>query len=187
MTLEDIQEQVTNCEKCKLHETVKQPVFGEGPEGANAMIVGEAPGAKEDQQGKPFVGRSGNKLIEVLASVDIARDHVFITNIVKGRPPDNRNPHQDEIDSCFPYLEAQIATINPKIIVTLGNVATQNILDTEAGITSIRGEIQEWRGIDVLPMYHPSYLLRKPSTKEGSPKWQTWQDVKKLRDIVEKF
>ncbi|MBS3740361.1 uracil-DNA glycosylase, partial [Candidatus Bipolaricaulota bacterium] len=136
-------------------------------------------------QGRPFVGRAGNKLTEILDSVSFQRSEVYITNVVKCRPPENRAPKTDEVNSCIPYLEAQIAEINPSIIVTLGNAATKTLLETDEGITSTRGKFYSWRGeIQIFPMFHPSYLLRNPSKEKGSPKYKTWQDIKKVKEAL---
>ncbi|MFQ5795035.1 MAG: uracil-DNA glycosylase [Candidatus Bipolaricaulia bacterium] len=161
-------------------------VFGEGNPNADLMFIGEALGVEEDRLGRPFVGRAGRKLDEVLESVGIRRQDVYITNVIKARPPGNRTPQADEIELSYPYLEAQIAIINPKIIVTLGNVATQALLKTTQGINALRGRFHPWRGgIQVFPMFHPSYLLRNPSREKGSPKYLTWLDIQKVKQALE--
>ena len=186
LDLAEISEKVRACTKCRLSENRTKAVPGEGDEDSDLLFVGEGPGRQEDQQGRPFVGRAGNKLTDILGSVSLERSQVYITNIVKCRPPENRAPKSDEVDSCLPYLEAQIAEINPSIIATLGNTATKTLLDTEEGITSARGKFYSWRGdIQVFPMFHPSYLLRNPSKEKGSPKYQTWQDIKKIKKVLE--
>jgi len=186
LDLTEISEKVRTCTKCRLSENRTKAVPGEGNEDSNLLFVGEGPGRQEDQQGRPFVGRAGNKLTDILGSVSLKRSQAYITNIVKCRPPENRAPKSDEIDSCLPYLEAQIAEINPSIIATLGNTATKTLLDTEKGITSARGKFYSWRGkIQVFPMFHPSYLLRNPSKEKGSPKYQTWQDIKKIKKALQ--
>jgi len=183
LNLSEIAEKVASCERCRLFESRTNTVPGEGDEDSDLVIVGEGPGRQEDKQGRPFVGRAGRKLDDILGSVSIAREEIYITNIVKCRPPENRAPRQDEMESCFPYLEAQLATINPSVVVTLGNSSTQFLLDTNEGITSLRGEFFQWRGdIKLFPMFHPSYLLRNPSRKKGSPKYQTWQDIKTIKN-----
>jgi uracil-DNA glycosylase len=156
-------------------------VFGDGDPDADLMIVGEAPGEEEDLSGRPFVGRAGQLLDKVLASVDIDRADTYITNMVKFRPPGNRNPRPEEIEASVPLLLEQIRAIRPQVIVTLGNVPTQWFLDSKDGITRLRGRWADWHGVRVLPIYHPAYLLRNPSREVGSPKWQTWQDVKALK------
>ena len=158
-----------------------QLVFGEGDPDADLMIVGEAPGEEEDRSGRPFVGRAGQLLDKILASVEIERDEVYITNMVKFRPPGNRAPTPAEIEASLPLLLAQIRSLRPQIIVTLGNVPTQWFLSSKEGITRTRGRWHDWHGVRVLPMYHPAYLLRNPSRERGSPKWQTWEDVRTLK------
>ena len=185
LDLQEVSERVLTCTKCRLSENRNNAVPGEGNGNADLLFIGEGPGRQEDQQGRPFVGRAGDKLTDILKSVSLERSEVYITNIVKCRPPENRTPKSDEVRSCFPYLEAQIAEINPSIIVTLGNTATKTLLETEQGITSSRGQFYTWRGaIEVFPMFHPSYLLRNPSKKKGSPKHQTWQDIKKVKKAL---
>ena len=187
MKIEEIAEKIASCAKCRLAENRKNPVPGEGDENADLLFVGEGPGRQEDLQGKPFVGRAGGKLDDILESVSISREDVFITNVVKCRPPENRNPRSDEVNACSDYLEAQIAALNPKIIVTLGNASTKFLLDTDRGITKIRGDFYDWRGsIKIFPMFHPSYLLRNPSKKRGSPKFKTWKDIKKIKKELKK-
>ncbi|MBS3825484.1 uracil-DNA glycosylase [Candidatus Bipolaricaulota bacterium] len=185
LDLEEIAEQIRNCTKCRLSGNRTNAVPGEGDGNTDVLFVGEGPGAQEDQQGRPFVGRAGNKLTEILDSVSFQRSEVYITNVVKCRPPENRAPKTDEVNSCIPYLEAQIAEINPSIIVTLGNAATKTLLETDEGITSTRGKFYSWRGeIQIFPMFHPSYLLRNPSKEKGSPKYKTWQDIKKVKEAL---
>jgi uracil-DNA glycosylase len=164
-----------------LRELSDSLVFGEGDPDADLMIVGEAPGEEEDLSGRPFVGRAGQLLDRILASVDIDRADVYITNIVKFRPPGNRAPRPDEIDASLGVLLEQIRLVSPQIIATLGNVPTQWFLGTKEGITRTRGRWYEWQGVRVFPLYHPAYLLRNPSRERGSPKWETWHDVKTLK------
>jgi uracil-DNA glycosylase len=181
-TLQSLETRVKRCEKCPLSETRTNVVFGEGSPTTEVMIVGEGPGEVEDRSGRPFVGPAGQKLDEVLASVGLARDSLYITNVVKCRPPGNRVPSKGEMEACFPYLEAQIALINPGLILTLGNTPTQWFVPGAAGITKARGTTLSWRGgIAILPMFHPSYLLRNPSRAKGSPKYLTWLDIQKVR------
>jgi DNA polymerase len=185
LSLEELEEKVKECTKCELYESRTNAVFGEGDPNTDLLLIGEGPGRVEDEQGRPFVGQAGKKLDEILNSVGIAREDVYITNVVKCRPPDNRTPLSQEMASCFPYLEAQIAGINPKLIVTLGNAATKMLLNTDQGITSLRGEFKPWRGnIKIFPMFHPSYLLRYQSKEVGSPKYLTWKDIQKVENYL---
>ncbi|MGB2982886.1 MAG: uracil-DNA glycosylase [Candidatus Bipolaricaulia bacterium] len=182
LTLDALRPRVLSCTSCALHETRSNVVFGEGDGNAEVMFVGEGPGEVEDNTGRPFVGPAGQKLDEVLASVEIRREDVFIGNVVKCRPPGNRVPTRGEMEVCFPYLEAQIALIQPSLIVTLGNTSTQWLLPDAPGITKSRGTFLEWRGgIQLFPMFHPSYLLRYPSREKGTPKYLTWLDIKRVR------
>ncbi len=180
--MEEIKAECLKCKRCPLSQLRTQVVFGEGKVNTELMFVGEAPGAEEDVQGKPFVGKAGQLLTKILQSVGISRDEVYITNVVKCRPPNNRNPTPEEVSMCWPFLEAQIAVIRPKIIVTLGSVSTQAILKLKDPITSVRGKWFEWiGGIRVFPMFHPSFLLRNLSREKGSPRWLTWEDIKEVK------
>ncbi len=170
-----------NCTECPLSEGRTKVVPGEGDRKSPVMFIGEAPGADEDIQGRPFVGRAGQLLTQILESGGIRRDEAYITNVVKCRPPQNRVPTVQEMMSCGKYLESQIALINPRIIVCLGNTPLKWLMKTTEGISSVRGKWLTWRGIDFFPMFHPSYLLRNDSRKVGSPKHLTWQDVQELR------
>lgn len=182
MSLERLRPRVEACTMCPLARSRQHAVFGDGNPAADVMFIGEGPGEAEDESGHPFVGPAGKKLDEVFASVGISRSDVFITNVVKCRPPNNRVPAKTEMEVCFPFLEAQIALVNPSLIVTLGNVPTQWLLDGVAGITKARGRFYDWRGgIKIFPMFHPSYLLRNPSRAKGSPKYLAWQDVQQIR------
>jgi uracil-DNA glycosylase family 4 len=156
-------------------------VFGEGDPDADLMIVGEAPGEEEDRSGRPFVGRAGQLLDRILASAEIDRDEAYITNMVKHRPPGNRAPTPAETEASLPILLDQIRLIRPQVIVTLGNTPTQWFLGSKEGITRTRGRWFDWHGVRVFPMYHPAYLLRNAGRERGSPKWQTWEDVRALK------
>lgn len=183
VTLEELERRVQDCARCDLARDRTHVVFGEGDPHADLMFVGEGPGETEDQTGRPFVGRAGQLLTQILASVDIDRREVYITNVVKCRPPGNRVPTRQEMDACWEWLVAQIALINPKIIVTLGNAATQRILGRQEGIGQLRGRFYRWKGgIEVLPMFHPSFLLRNPSRRKGSPKYLTWLDIQTVKE-----
>lgn len=168
-----------------LAELSDRLVFGEGDPDAEVVFIGEAPGEEEDRSGRPFVGRAGQLLDRILASVEIDRDDVYITNMVKFRPPGNRAPKPEETEASLPLLLDQIRLIRPQVIVTLGNVPTQWFLRTKDGITRTRGRWASWHGLRVFPMYHPAYLLRNPSRERGSPKWQTWEDVQALKTVLD--
>lgn len=184
MTLGDLEARAAT-KPPELAELAERLVFGEGDPDAAVMVIGEAPGEEEDRTGRPFVGRAGQLLDKVFAAVDLHRDDLYITNIVKFRPPANRNPKPEEIAASVPLLIEQIRLVRPQIIVPLGNVPTQWFLDTKEGITRLRGRWASWHGVRVLPMYHPAYLLRNPSRETGGPKWLTWQDVRALRTALD--
>lgn len=174
---EELKAEVSSCTKCRLHSTRKNVVFGVGTPKAELMFVGEGPGADEDEKGEPFVGRAGQLLTKMIEAMTLSRSTVYIANIVKCRPPENRNPFEDESMTCIPYLYRQIEYIKPKIIICLGSVAAQNLLKTNVGITKIRGEFVDLNGIKVMPTYHPAYLLRNPNMKK--PCWEDLQKVMK--------
>lgn len=176
MDLNDLYEHSKNCTKCRLAENRNNFVFGEGNPEAQIVVIGEAPGAEEDAQGRPFVGRSGKLLDKILEAIGFSRDDVFICNIIKCRPPENRNPNTDEIESCMPWLKTQLQLINPKILLLLGRVAANTILDNKQSMGSLRGRIIRWNGYDVIVTYHPAALLRNPNWKR-----HCWEDVKMLR------
>lgn len=184
MTLDDLERRAGEKSEA-LAELSENLVFGEGNLDAQLMIIGEAPGEDEDLSGRPFVGRAGQLLDKILETVDIYRDEIYITNMVKFRPPGNRNPRPEEIAASEPVLIEQIRLIRPQIIATLGNVPTQHFLQSKEGITKCRGTWHDWCGIRVFPLYHPAYLLRNPSREQGSPKWQMWQDMKTLKAALE--
>ena len=179
---EEIKERVRACEKCGLARTRTNTVFGQGSVDTPLVFVGEGPGEDEDKQGLAFVGRAGQLLTKILSAGGISREKVFITNVVKCRPPGNRVPTTEEMAMCWDFLEAQLLLLHPRVLVCLGNTPTKWILKTSEGITSLRGRWFNWRGIDVFPMFHPSYLLRDESRKKGSPKDLTWQDVQVLKE-----
>lgn len=156
-------------------------VFGAGDPDAKLMLVGEAPGADEDLQQEPFVGRAGQLLDQALSSVGIDRDSIWLSNMVKFRPPGNRNPTPAEIQASEPVLLEEIRLVNPQIIVPLGNVPSQYLLGTKEGITKLQGKWFEWHGHRVFPLFHPAYLLRNPSRTQGSPKWLLWQALQELK------
>ena len=178
VTLEELEKRAQSCQRCGLGKTRTNLVFGEGDPAADLMFVGEGPGEVEDRTGRPFVGPAGQLLTQILNSVGIDRKDVYITNVVKCRPPGNRVPTRQEMDACWEWLAAQIALIRPLIIVTLGNAATQRLLGKTEGIGQLRGRFYRWKGgIELFPMFHPSFLLRNPSKKKGSPKYLTWLDI----------
>jgi DNA polymerase len=175
--LDAIREEMGDCRRCKLWEGRRNLVFGEGNPDASLMFVGEGPGADEDAQGRPFVGRAGQLLTKIIEAIDMKRADVYIANIVKSRPPNNRAPEPDEVVACIPFLRKQIAAIAPQIIVTLGSVATNNLLSASLSITKVRGEFRQMGTILIMPTFHPSYLLRNPAAKR-----EVWEDMKKVRD-----
>jgi DNA polymerase len=164
---------VAGCTACELHKTRTQAVFGVGDENADWLFIGEAPGADEDAQGEPFVGQAGKLLDNMLKSIGLKRgDNVYIANVVKSRPPNNRNPLPDEIAACMPYLRRQIELIQPKLIVTLGKIASEALLGREATIASLRGKVHAYQGIPLIVTYHPAYLLRTLQDKA-----RAWEDL----------
>ncbi|MFW5805510.1 MAG: uracil-DNA glycosylase [Bacteroidales bacterium] len=181
----DFEIEVLECTKCRLSKTRNKPVFGQGPPDAKIVIIGEGPGADEDKKGLPFVGRSGQLLDKILTACNFSREkHVFIGNIVKCRPPENRTPKPDEKEACLPYLMKQIDMIDPPIVILLGGTALKGLIDPDAKITQMRGKWIEWNGRIVMPTFHPSALLRTPARKK-----EAWEDFKKVffkyREIVD--
>ena len=170
-----------DCRRCKLHTLGRtQVVFGVGNPNADLMFVGEAPGADEDVQGEPFVGRAGQLLTKIIEAIDLRREEVYIANVIKCRPPQNRNPEPDEVEQCEPFLFRQIDAIKPKVIVALGKFAAQSLLKTTDPITRVRGRSFAYRGATLIPTFHPAYLLRNPSSKR-----EVWEDMKKVRAILQ--
>ena len=170
-----------DCRRCKLHTLGrKQIVFGVGNPNADLMFVGEAPGADEDQQGIPFVGRAGQLLTKIIEAIGLTRDDVYIANVIKCRPPQNRNPEPDEVDTCEPFLFRQIDVIKPKVIIALGKFAAQTLLRTDAPISRLRGHVHDFRGAKLIPTFHPAYLLRNPSSKR-----EVWEDMKMARGLLQ--
>ena len=189
--LDSIREKCLSCTKCPLSKTRTNIVFSDGVPNEKIMLIGEAPGFYEDQQGKPFVGKAGQLLDRIFASVGFTRKDIYICNTLKCRPPDNRNPLPDEKEACWEYLKAQIDIIHPKIILLCGNVAVQSILGNVGGITKIRG--QWFQGGEIvhcaklMPIFHPSYLLRNDTREKGGPKWLMWQDIQEIRREYDKL
>ncbi len=169
-----------DCSRCKLHTLGRrQVVFGVGNPNADLLFVGEAPGADEDEQGIPFVGRAGQLLTKIIEAIALKREDVYIANVIKCRPPNNRNPEPDEVETCEPFLFRQIDVIKPKVIVTLGKFATQSILRTLDPISRLRGRVFEYRGAKLIPTFHPAYLLRNPSSKR-----EVWEDMKLVKTLL---
>ena len=169
------------CTRCKLHTLGRrQVVFGVGNPQARLMFVGEAPGEDEDKQGEPFVGRAGQLLTKIIEAIGMTREQVYIANVIKCRPPGNRNPEPDEVGTCEPFLFEQLGIIQPRIVVALGKFAAQSLLRTTEPITKLRGRVFEWRGASLIPTFHPAYLLRNPPAKR-----EVWEDMKKVRELLQ--
>ena len=180
LPLAAIREDLGHCTRCKLHTLGrKQIVFGVGNPNADLMFVGEAPGADEDIQGEPFVGRAGQLLTKIIEAIGMKREDVYIANVIKCRPPGNRNPEPDEVEQCEPFLFRQIDTIKPKVIVALGKFAAQCLLRTSDPITRLRGREYKYRDAILMPTYHPAYLLRTPSAKR-----EVWEDMKRVKALL---
>jgi uracil-DNA glycosylase family 4 len=174
-TLQDIRLDLGDCQRCRLAKGRAHIVFGSGSFKAKLVFVGEGPGFEEDQQGEPFVGPAGQLLSKIITAINLKRTQTYICNVVKCRPPHNRNPQPDEINTCLPFLERQIAAIRPDFICALGTVAAQTLLNTAEPISKLRGRFHNCRGIKLLPTYHPAYLLRNPDKKR-----EVWEDMKLL-------
>ncbi len=179
-SLEAIAGMISVCQRCELYKTANMSVPGEGPSRARVMCVGEAPGASEDETGRPFVGRAGALLTKILESVNLAREEVFISNVVKHRPPGNRNPLPEEVAACSPFLIRQIELVKPEVIIAFGNFAAQTLLETKDGIGKLRGFVHRYHGTPLVVTYHPAALLRNPSWKRPA-----WEDVKLARRVLD--
>lgn len=179
-SLAEIAEMVRTCTRCPLYATAINPVPGEGSATAELMCIGEAPGATEDETGRPFVGQAGKLLTDILRAIKLSREEVFIANVMKHRPPGNRNPTPDEITACSPYLLRQVELIRPKVILALGTFAAQTLLDTKVAIGKLRGALHWYHGTPLIATYHPAALLRNPGWKKP-----TWEDVKLVRRILD--
>lgn len=177
--LEGIRAEIGDCRRCRLHEGRAHIVFGEGSPVAPLVFVGEGPGFDEDRHGRPFVGRAGKLLDKMIESLGMGREEVYICNVVKCRPPNNRTPNPDEIGLCSLFLMEQLSTIAPRVICTLGSCATQTLLGTATSISRMRGRLHHWRGIPLMCTYHPAYLLRNPSQKAA-----TWQDLRAIHRLL---
>jgi uracil-DNA glycosylase len=180
-TLDELADVVAKCTRCPLYATAKNPVPGVGDPNADFMLVGEAPGANEDEQGEPFVGQAGQLLNKIIGAIGLTRDDVFIANVLKHRPPGNRNPLPEEITACSPYLVRQIELIRPKVIVALGTFAAQTLLDTKLTIGKLRGQVHRYYGVPLVVTYHPAALLRNQAWKRP-----TWEDVQLARRILDR-
>jgi DNA polymerase len=172
---EVLRAQAEACTKCRLAGTRTHVVFGVGNPNADLMFVGEAPGRDEDVQGEPFVGRAGQLLTDIIKAMKLTRDQVYIANVIKCRPPENRNPEPDELDACRPFIRRQVELIQPKVIVTLGRFGLQSLTEKAYGISTVRGQWLDYNGIRLMPTYHPAYLLRNPAAKK-----EVWADMKKV-------
>jgi DNA polymerase len=181
-TLEDLDELIHDCRKCALSETRNRFVFGVGNPEADIVLVGEAPGAEEDKKGEPFVGRAGQLLNRILEAVDLKREDVFICNILKCRPPNNRDPLSTEVEQCEPYLHKQLELLQPKVMLALGRIAAQTLLRTNDSLTSMRANVHSYHGIPLMVTYHPAALLRNPNWKRP-----TWEDVQKFRALYDEL
>ena len=178
-TLPRIREDIGDCTRCKLHQGRTKIVFGTGNPNADLMFVGEGPGRDEDLSGEPFVGRAGKLLTDMIKAMGLQREDVYIANVVKCRPPENRLPEKDEITTCSPFLMRQIDAIKPKVICTLGSCSAQTLLQTALGISKLRGEWFDFRGTKLMPTYHPAYLLRNPAAKP-----EVWKDLQKVMAVL---
>jgi len=179
--LDAIRLDIGDCTRCKLHGLGRrQIVFGVGNPSAELMFVGEAPGADEDLQGVPFVGRAGQLLTKIIEAIDLKREDVYIANVIKCRPPGNRNPEPDEVEQCEPFLVRQIDAIRPRVIVALGTFAAKTLLKTQDPISRLRGRVFEYRGAKLIPTFHPAFLLRSPDRKRD-----VWEDMKKVRVLLQ--
>ncbi len=181
-SLEELDSMINQCQKCPLGKTRTKFVFGVGNPNAHAMLIGEAPGADEDLQGEPFVGRAGKLLNDILKAINLSRNDVYIANILKCRPPGNRDPLPSEMETCMPYLHKQIDLIKPKLILCLGRIAANGLLNKKLSLSSLRENIYEFNGIKVLVTYHPAALLRNPQWKRGC-----WEDVKRFKKLYDEL
>jgi len=175
LSLDQIREQWGACTRCRLHHKRTHLVFGVGHPHADLMFIGEAPGFDEDRQGEPFVGKAGQLLTRMIEAMGLTRQQVYIANIIKCRPPRNRNPEPDEVDSCLPVLRRQIEAIAPRMMIALGNFAAKTLLRTDRGITRLRGQFHDYQGVALMPTFHPAYLLRNPDAKRS-----VWSDLQQV-------
>ncbi len=182
VTLDELNKMICNCTNCVLHKGRNSFVFGAGNPNADVVVIGEGPGAEEDKQGLPFVGRAGKLLTDILKAIKFEREEVYICNIVKCRPPDNRTPLPDEMETCIPYLKKQIELIKPKLILCLGLTASKGLLKNKGSLTSLRGQVFEYEGIKTMVTFHPAALLRNPNWKKDC-----WVDVQKFRKLYDQM
>ncbi len=175
--IEELRREIGDCDRCRLSEGRKNIVFGEGNPDARLMFIGEAPGREEDIQARPFVGDAGKLLTRLIEKMGLSREEVYIGNIVKCRPPQNRDPEEDEMATCSVFIDRQIRIISPKIIVSLGRISSQTLMSTKVPISKLRGRFFEYKDIPVMPTFHPAYLLRNPKDK-----WLVWEDVQKVME-----
>jgi len=180
LDIDQIAAEVSGCKRCRLSRDRNKAVPGEGPVDARLVVVGEGPGAREDETGRPFVGRAGELLTEILKAIDLERDRVFICNIVKCRPPSNRTPQQNEIDACVPFLHRQLDIVQPKVILAMGSTAITTLLQRKQSLGAFRGKLHSFRGVPLVATYHPAALLRNPNWKRP-----TWDDVRIARRILD--
>jgi uracil-DNA glycosylase family 4 len=178
-TLEQLREEMGDCRRCQLSEGRTNIVFGVGNPHADLVFVGEAPGRDEDIQGEPFVGQAGQLLTRIISAMGLSREDVYICNVIKCRPPDNRDPLPSEIEMCEPFLKGQLRVIKPRAICALGSFASQTLLKSEVRISRLRGQFRDYNGIPLMPTYHPSFLLRNPHAKR-----EVWEDIKKLMELL---
>jgi len=186
--LREVREKCLRCNKCGLCKTRNNVVFSDGKPNSKLMLIGEAPGYYEDMKGLPFVGKAGQLLDKILGCVGFSRNDIYICNTIKCRPPENRDPLPEEKTACREYLDAQIKIIKPRIILLCGRIALSSMIDTKSGITKMRGKWFEGPEFSkMMPIFHPSYLLRNDSREKGSPKWLMWQDIKEVRKVYDQL
>ena len=183
--LAELNREILQCRRCRLHETKTHYVPGEGCNRPDILFVGEGPGETEDQFGRPFIGKAGQLLDKIIQKMSLTREEVFIGNVVKCRPPNNREPLKDEVDACLPFLQRQIDVLRPKVIVCLGKVALNNMLGTSYSMGRIRGQILSFNGIPLVPTYHPAFILHKRDKEDISKaKWEVWEDMQKVLALL---
>jgi len=183
--LAELNREILQCRRCRLHESKTHYVPGEGSNRPDILFIGEGPGETEDQFGRPFIGKAGQLLDKIIQKMGLKREDVFIGNVVKCRPPNNREPLKDEVETCLPYLLRQIAILRPKVIVCLGKVALNNLLGTSHSMGRIRGQFLSFNGTPILPTYHPAYILHKKDKEEISKaKWEVWEDMQKVLAFI---